>query len=70
MGMYDYDDYINFSYDSSYDSDGTWFTLLNADLCEDAMHNSTTCWGCTQLKKEVKRLQQLVELLQLPNEFE
>lgn len=64
--MYDYEEYIN--YDSSYDSDGAW--LVNLYDGTEEVWQPTTCWKCKQLKKEVKRLQQLVELLQLPNDFE
>jgi hypothetical protein len=62
MGMYDYDDYTNFLHES----------VLDGDLYDgtEKMQHPTTCWECKQLKKEVKKLQQLVELLQLPNDFE
>jgi thioredoxin-related protein len=45
---------------------------LDGDLYDgtEEVYHPTTCWECNQLKKEVKRLQQLVELLQLPNDFE
>jgi hypothetical protein len=62
MGMYDYTDYHN----------TLWESVLDGDLYDgtEEVYHPTTCWECNQLKKEVKRLQQLVELLQLPNDFE
>lgn len=40
------------------------------DIDDDCDIELNECLECKRLKKENKKLQQLVELLRLPNEFE